>query len=147
MLGLTIFEGFGFSEIFWIHTLKIQFSFFTPFYSPIICSHELSWLSVWFPAVSGSFQAKSWRNKDFCIFKNSYLGIHCFYRCNQLITFHYFSHVSSKYTYFNAFPSSKACFLEVSANLNHTKWKIKTSNYGSVQFFNFWNWAKIASNP
>ena len=71
----------------------------------------------------------------------------CFTLVNQLNSFHYFSQLLSKYTYINAFPSSKACFLKVSANFSHREWKIKTSNYGSFHFFNFWNWAKIASNP
>ena len=123
---MTIFGGFSFSLIFWFLTLSLHQPFFQPFSVQLIVLMTYHGSAINFLQFKTVFRTKTEETKILTFSKTIPRNSPFFAVVIDL--FHYFSHVSSKYNYFNEFLSSKACLLEVSVIFSPRKWKIKTLN-------------------
>ena len=92
------------------------------------CFLKMTLLIWFFSTVWNSFQECKWKIKHFSFFKHSYLRIPILLNLTN-----YFHH-------FNDFPSTEACFLEVTTGSSHKTWKIKKSSFGN---FNMHCWQSV----
>ena len=121
---MPIFSHFEFTTEFnqqqiWVFILSV---------SQMSCFLKMTLLIWFFSTVWNSFQECKWKIKHFSFFKHSYLRIPILLNLTN-----YFHH-------FNDFPSTEACFLEVTTGSSHKTWKIKKSSFGN---FNMHCWQSV----